>query len=107
MFFLGARIDNINKINATTITEGPEAVFISREVNKPIIIDATPPKIENKTICLGLLLKFLAIADGIISSPVISKTPIILIDMAITPANNKVNIKFDLSGFIFSAEAKS
>ena len=107
MFLEGARIDNINKINATTTTVGPEAVLISREVNKPITIDATPPKIENKTICFGLLLKFLAIAEGIISKPVISKTPIILIDIAITPANNNVKIKFDLSGFIFSAAAMS
>ena len=90
MLFLNAKTDNINSINATTKIVGPDAVFISRELNNPIITDAIPPIIENINIWIGLLLRFLAIAGGINNNPVISKTPIILIEIAITPARSKV-----------------
>ena len=90
MPFLNEKIDKINKINATTKIVGPDAVFISSEQNNPIITDAIPPIIEKINICIGLLLRFLAIAGGIKSNPVISKTPIIFIEIAITPARSKV-----------------
>ena len=50
---------------------------------------------------------FLAIAAGIISIPVISNNPTILIEIAITAANKIVNIAFALSGFKPSASANS
>ena len=106
-FFLGANKDKKNSINATTIILGPDAVLNSKELNKPITTEEIPPKIDRKTICLGLLLRFLAIAGGIISKPVINRTPIIFIDIAITPAKSNVNIIFDLSGCMPSAAAKS
>ena len=104
---LGTKIDKINNTNATTIMVGPEAELISREQNKPIITDKIPTIIDKITIARGLLLKFLAVAGGIRSNPVINKTPIIFIEIAITPAKSNVNIIFDLSGFIPSAAAKS
>ena len=107
MSLLGANIDKMNRINATTIIVGPEAELNSKEQNKPIITDTIPKIIDKITIWRGLLLKFLAIAGGIRSNPVISKTPIILIEIAMTPAKSNVNIMFDLSGFIPSAAAKS
>ncbi len=104
---MGANIDNINSTNATTIMVGPEAVLNSKELNKPSTTDATPPRIDKNTIGVGLLVKFLAKAGGIKSNPVINKTPIIFIEIAITPAKSKVKIIFDLSGFMPSAAAKS
>ena len=71
---------------------GPEGVFNCKEQNKPIITDITPPIMEKIIICFGLLLKFLDIAGGINNKPVMSKTPIILIDIAIIPARRIVNI---------------
>ena len=87
--------------------DGPDAVLNSSELNKPIITDNTPPTIDKIIICRGLLLKFLAIAAGIKSKPVINKTPTILIEIAITPAKRMVKIKLDISGFIPSAAARS
>ena len=86
---------------------GPDAVLNSKEQNNPITTDKMPPIIENTSICLGLLLTFLDIAGGIRSKPVISKTPIIFIEIAMTPAKSNVKIMFDLSGFIPSAAARS
>ena len=78
--------ESINNIIETTIIVGPEGVLSSNEPNKPITTDITPPIIETITISFGLMLKFLDIAGGIISKPVISKTPIIFIEIAIIPA---------------------
>ena len=64
---------------------GPDAVLISNEVYKPINTDNNPPIIEKITICFGLFDKFRAIAVGIISMPVISNNPTILIEIAIMP----------------------
>ena len=86
---------------------GPDAVLNSKEQNNPITTDKMPPIIENASICLGLLLIFLDIAGGIRSNPVISKTPIIFIEIAMTPAKSNVKIIFDLSGFMPSAAARS
>ena len=85
--------DIINSTNAATKIDGPEGEFNSRDAKRPTITDNTPPNIENKTICFGLLDKFLAIAAGISSKPVIRRTPIILIDIAITPARSRVKIR--------------
>lgn len=71
---------------------GPEGVFKYKEQYNPRITEKVPPIIENITIFVGLLLKFLDIAGGIKSKPVISKTPIILIDIAIIPAKRIVKI---------------
>ena len=82
----------IKSINEATIILGPEGVFNSKEQNKPITTDKMPPMIEKNIICIGLVLKFLDMAGGINSKPVINKTPIILIDIAIIPANITVKI---------------
>ena len=87
--------------------DGPEAVFNSKEENKPISTDNNPPIIERITICLGLFERFLAIAAGIINIPVISNKPTILIEIAIIAANRTVKIAFAFSGLIPSACAKS
>ena len=36
-----------------TIIDGPEEVFNSKEVNKPIVTDKMPINIAMNTICLG------------------------------------------------------
>ena len=81
-----------NSINEVTIILGPDGVFNSKEQNKPITTDNMPPIIEIIIIWIGLELKFLDMAGGINSKPVINKTPIILIDIAIIPANITVKI---------------
>ena len=97
----------INNIRAITIIEGPEEVFNSKEVNKPIVTDKIPINIATNTICFGLLVIFLDAAAGIISRPVIKRVPIIFIDNAITPASSRVKIILYILGFIPSAEARS
>ena len=87
--------------------DGPEALFNSKEENKPISTDNNPPIMERMTICLGLFERFLAMAAGIINIPVISNRPTIFIEIAIIAANKTVNIAFALSGLIPSASAKS
>ena len=82
----------INNIRAITIIEGPEEVFNSKEVNKPIVTDKIPINIATNTICFGLLVIFLDAAAGIINNPVIKSVPIIFIDNAITPASSRVKI---------------
>ena len=89
------------------IIEGPDDVLNSNEEKSPNKTDKRPPIIENKTIFWGLSDMFLAIAAGIISIPVISNNPTILIDMAITAAIRIVKIAFALSGFNPSAYANS
>ena len=69
--------------------------------------DKRPPTIDNMTICLGLFERLRAIAVGIISNPVISNTPTILIEIAMRAASKIVNIAFTLSGLIPSASASS
>ena len=86
---------------------GPEAVFISREAYRPIKTDNNPPITDSITICLGLFDKLRAIAVGIINNPVISNTPTIFIEMAISAASRIVNIAFTLSGLMPSASASS
>ena len=98
---------DIRHINAATKIVGPDGELNSRDKKRPITTDDTPAKTANKTICFGLFDKFLAIAAGIIRSPVIKRTPIILIEIAITPANNIVKIRFAKLGFIPSADAIS
>ena len=90
-----------------TIIDGPEEVFNSKEVNKPIVTDKMPINIAMNTICLGLLVIFLDAAAGIISNPVIKRVPIIFIDNAITPASRRVKIILYMLGRIPSAEARS
>ena len=43
----------MNKNNAAVIIDGPEAVFNSKEENKPINTDNKPPITERITICFG------------------------------------------------------
>ena len=99
--------DNINNTKAATIIDGPEDVLNSNEENKPNITDKRPPITENKTIFCGLSDMFRAIAAGIISIPVISNNPTILIEIAITAAIRIVKIALALSGFNPSASASS
>ena len=82
-------------------------MFISKEAYSPIKTDNRPPIIDKITICLDYSDKLRAIAVGIISKPVISNNPIILIDIAIRAASKIVNMAFTLSGFIPSASANS
>ena len=82
----------MKSIKEATIILGPDGVFSSKEQNKPITTDKMPPIIEKNIIWIGLVLKFLDMAGGINSKPVINKTPIILIDIAIIPANITVKI---------------
>ena len=98
-------IKNNNK--AAVIIDGPDAVLNSKEENNPIKIDNNPPIVDKTTICKGLLEIFLARAAGIISIPVIKRSPTILIEIAIIAAIKIVNIALYLSGFIPSALAKS
>ena len=42
--------ERINNTNAATIIDGPEAVLNSKELNKPIITEAIPVKVDNITI---------------------------------------------------------
>ncbi len=98
---------DINKIKEAIIIEGPDDVLNSKDENSPNNTDNNPPIIENITIFWGLSEIFLAIAAGIISIPVISNNPTILIDMAITAAIRIVKIAFALSGFNPSASANS
>ena len=65
----------MKSIKATTIIEGPEEVFISKEANNPTTTDKIPDKIAITIICLGLLLMFLAIAAGIKRSDEVITTP--------------------------------
>ena len=97
----------MNNTNEAAIIDGPEDVLNSNEEYKPNTTDNNPPIIENITIFWGLSEIFLAIAAGIISIPVISNKPTILIDMAITAAIKIVNIALALSGFKPSASANS
>ena len=97
----------MNNTNEAAIIDGPEDVLNSKEEYKPNATDSNPPIIENITIFWGLSEIFLAIAAGIISIPVISNNPTILIDIAITAAIRIVKIAFALSGFKPSASANS
>ena len=70
-------------------------------------MDIIPPTIDKTTILLGLSDKFLAIAAGMISMPVINNKPTIFIAIAIMAAIKIVKMIFALSGFIPSASARS
>ena len=97
----------MNKNSAAVIIEGPEAELTFNDVNKPTKTDINPNVTEKITICLGLLEIFLAKAAGIISIPVIKRSPTIFIEIAIIAAINIVNNALYLSGLIPSAFAKS
>ena len=97
----------MNRNKAAAIIEGPEAVLNSKEENNPIKIDNNPPIVDKNAICIGLFDIFLASAAGIISIPVIKRSPTIFIEIAIIAAIKIVNIALYLSGFIPSALAKS
>ena len=86
----------INNIRAITIIEGPEEVFNSKEVNKPIVTDKIPINIATNTICFGLLVIF--DSSHIISRPVIKRVPIIFIDNAMTQQKKeKMNYTYSVS----------
>ena len=97
----------MNNNKAAVIIDGPEDVLNSKDVSNPIITDNKPPIIEYITILCGLDDKFLAIAAGIISIPVINSNPTILIEIAMIAAIKIVNIALALSGFNPSASASS
>ena len=77
------------------------------EVNNPPTTDITPTIIDIKIICIGLFDIFRAMAAGIISKPVISRIPIILIDIAIIPDNRIIYMSSERRGLIFSEDAIS
>ena len=89
--------ESINKTNDAVIIEGPDGVLNSSDENNPIITDNTPPMIENNTIFCGLSERFLAIAAGIISIPVINNNPTIFIEIAIIPAIKMFRLTNSLS----------
>ena len=97
----------MNNNKAAVIIDGPEEVLNSKDVNNPVITDNKPPTIDKITILCGLDDKFLAIAAGIISIPVINSNPTILIEIAMIAAIKIVNIALALSGFNPSASASS
>ena len=99
--------ESINRTKDAVIIEGPDAVLNSSDENSPITTDNKPPIIENNTIFCGLSERFLAIAAGMISIPVINNNPTIFIEIAIIPAIKIVNIAFALSGLSPSASANS
>ncbi len=84
----------MNNTKEAAIIDGPDDVLNSKDENSPNNTDNNPPIIENNTIFWGLSEIFLAIAAGIISIPVISNNPTILIDMAITAAIRIVKNSF-------------
>ena len=72
MSFLILNIERINKTNAAVIIDGPDAELNCSDEYKPKTTAKSPPIIEIIIICFGLLAKFLAIAAGIMSIPVIN-----------------------------------
>lgn len=90
-----------------TKIDGPDAVLKVNEVNNPPTVDVTPTIIDIKIICIGLFDIFRAMAAGIISKPVISRIPIILIDIAISPDNRIIYMSSERRGLIFSEDAIS
>ena len=105
--FLKLIKDNKNNIKEAVIMEGPEGELIFRDINNPNKTERIPPIVDRTTIFRGLSDKFLAIAAGMISIPVINNRPTILMAIAIIAAIKIVKIVFVLFGFIPSAKAKS
>ena len=105
-FFRGKRV-NIKTPKAIAKIVGPEGEFQIIEDCKPRKTHATPIIEEIIAIWMGVEDKFREAAAGIISRPVISKIPTILIEMAITLAIKTVKIALAKSGFRPSALANS
>ena len=87
--------------------DGPDGELNSSDANKPNDTDIIPPTIDKITILVGLSDKFLAMAAGIISMPVINNKPTIFMAIAIMAAIKIVKMTLALSGFIPSASARS
>ena len=105
MNFLILNIERINKTNAAVIIDGPDAVLNSSDEYKPKTTAKSPPIIEIIIICFGLLAKFLAIAAGIISIPVINNIPTILIDIAIIATSDTKLLETTVTGCPSKARA--
>ena len=80
------RIDIINNKRVDTIMLGPAGVSNSSEPKSPKHTAILPNIMAIRAICSGLLEKLLAAAAGMISKAVISITPTIFIEIAITKA---------------------
>ena len=77
---------------------GPVGVSITSEALKPISEAPQPIIAATIAIVSGVLLKGRAVAAGIISIAVISRTPTTLIATATTTANDKVRMTFSRLG---------
>ena len=77
---------------------GPAGVSKVRELCRPMITDKIPTRIANRAICSGELEKHLADAAGIINKAVMSNTPTIFIEIAITEAMSIIKISSARSG---------
>ena len=86
---------------------GPAGVSHRSDPSRPIQTLAAPIIDATIAIISGLIAKRLAVAAGMIRSAVMSRTPTIFIEMAITAAIKTMKKKFALSGFKPSAIAIS
>jgi hypothetical protein len=85
--------DRIKHISAATTMLGPAGISHSSDPNNPPQTEISPMIDENKAICSGELDSRRAVAAGIINNAVISNTPTIFMEMAITPAIMIMKIK--------------
>ncbi len=97
----------MNNSAAVTTILGPEGVSHCSDPKSPPKTTKMPTMAERNAICSGPVEKRRAIAAGKISIEVISKTPTIFIEIAITTAINNIRTILDFSGFIPSACAIS
>ena len=95
-----------NEDAATTIL-GPAGVSHCSEPYRPPKTAMMPTMAAINAICSGPLANRRAMAAGKISMEVISKTPTIFMEIAITAAINIMKIIFACSGFMSSAWASS
>ena len=70
----------------TNIIAGPDGISIKYDVNSPMMVELILKKSDKNTVCLNERARFLAIAAGNTSSPVISIKPIILMLKAMVKA---------------------
>ena len=86
---------------------GPAGVSHSSDPSRPSQTDPTPTMAAMTAICSGDVEKRRAVAAGMISSAVISSTPTIFIDTAMTAAIRIMKTIFARSGCAPSAVASS
>ena len=93
--------------SAATTMLGPAGVSQLSDPSRPIQTLAAPIMDATSAIISGVVAKRLAVAAGMMRSAVISRTPTIFIEIAITAAIKIMKKKLALSGFKPSATAIS